>query len=123
MGGTATMEPDSAGVQLSLTSDVQYVVGPVSSVTEVANALLAEFRFRLFKKRRREWLVLWIRRTQCRGNLQFLQVSTNEMGNLGERITTAGLGSGDYPFASGSEMASFRRLGHPTMGKHCSWGR
>ena len=42
MGGTSTITPVSGKVSIQLSKDVQYVLGPVTSVTEETNDLLAD---------------------------------------------------------------------------------
>ncbi len=81
MGGTMIKEPASGSVELSLSDDVQYVVGPVSSVTELDNEVVADSVSGYSKIGRRQWLVLWICRTRF-GETYVLRFHTDDLENL-----------------------------------------
>ena len=82
MGRTATKEPVSGSVELSLGSDVQYVVGPVSAVTELDNKVIADSVSGYSKNAGENGWYYGYAELDA-GTTTTLQVSTNELGNLG----------------------------------------
>ena len=103
MGGTTTKQPVSGSVELSLGSDVQYVVGPVSRVTELNNKVIADSVSGYSKEAGENgWYYGYAELVAGEKYVpsKFQPMSWGIWGTDNYRW----LGSGDYPFASGSAM-------------------
>jgi Glycosyl hydrolase catalytic core len=103
MGGTVTKEPQSGRVELSLSSDVQYVVGPVASVTELDNKVIADSVSSYSRVAGENGWYYGYAELDSAATYQ-----PSDFTPMSWRIWKTDnyrwMGSGDYPFASGSGM-------------------
>lgn len=103
MGGISTKSPVAGSVSVNLSRDVQYVVGPVTSVTDTAKELLADSVSGYSKMAGKNgWYYGYaeLGSTASYDPSHFKQMSWGIWGSDNYRW----LGPGAYPFASGSQM-------------------
>jgi hypothetical protein len=103
MGGTSTITPLSGRVSIELSKDVQYVRGPVTSVTEAANDVLADSVSGYSKTAGENgWFYGFAELSSAAAYdpSQFKQMTWGIWGGDNYRW----LASGGYPFASGNTL-------------------
>ena len=103
MGRTATKEPVFGSVELNLGSDVQYVVGPVSAVGELDNKVIADSVSGYSKNAGQNGWYYGYAELDAGENYNLSKFQPMRWGIWGTD-NYRWLGSGDYPFATGSDM-------------------
>lgn len=103
MGRTATKEPVSGSVELNLGSDLQYVVGPVSAVGELDNKVIADSVSGYSKNAGENGWYYGYAELDAGEKYNPSTLQPMRWGIWGTD-NYRWLGSGDYPFASGSNM-------------------
>jgi Glycosyl hydrolase catalytic core len=103
MGRTATKEPVFGSVELNLGSDVQYVVGPVSAVGELDNKVIADSVSGYSKNAGQNGWYYGYAELDAGENYNLSKFQPMRWGIWGTD-NYRWLGSGDYPFATGSGM-------------------
>jgi hypothetical protein len=103
MGRTTTKEPLSRSVELSLSSDVQYVVGPVSGVVELDNQVIADSVSGYSKNSGENGWYYGYAELDAGEKYNLSSFQPMRWGIWGTD-NYRWLGRGDYPFASGSNM-------------------